>query len=131
MKLLKADGESKPAATFHESLVWAMVAVFVVGLGATMGLIALMKAYNIDDEMTKVFASVSLLLMALLEIVFVWLLFSGGRRRRHRVESAMIDGRATNELDAPHAATLPATTPSITEEPTRTFDPAYSERNAK
>src|SRR6266446_3006317 len=38
-----ADADRKPAELFPDSLVWAIVSVFVVGLGGTIGLMAVMK----------------------------------------------------------------------------------------
>jgi hypothetical protein len=75
----------------------------------------------------------SFLLLFMVEGVFTWLIL----RRRGGAKETSDGGRTleqtTKELDAkPQGArALPEPVPSVTEHPTRTFEPVYHERKAE
>src|SRR5215208_4173968 len=78
----KDDSISKSSEVRSETLVWAMVAVFVFGLGAIMGLLAVMKSvFALPDNIGLVifFTLISFLIMVAAEGVFIWMLL--GRKR--------------------------------------------------
>ena len=112
-----------------ESLVWAMVTVFVVGLGATIGLMAVMKdALGSHPELIIAFSAVSFLTMISIESVFVWLMLRGGGGSRRGAEAARSAGRPTNEIRSAPEPMLLDPVPSVVEHTTRAFEPSYVER---
>src|SRR5882672_6571378 len=72
-----ADAEHKPAELFPDSLVWAIVSVFVVGLGGTIGLMAVMKdARTFNPGLIIGLSLLSFVAMLAVEAVLVYLLLS-------------------------------------------------------
>lgn len=69
-------GVTKPAELFPDSLVWAIVSVFVVGLGCIIGLMAVMKDYGFNQLLIIAFTLLIFLLILAVEGVFISLLFS-------------------------------------------------------
>ena len=122
---------SKPSELFPDSLIWAMVTVFIVGLGCTIGMMAVMKDYNFDKGMIIAFTSMLLLLTLAIEGVFIWMLKGHRRTTEEMSDTAHLKQQATKELDAPHARALPEPVPSITEHTTRAFEPIHRERKSK
>lgn len=124
------DGQSK---TLPESLIWAMVSVFVVGMGTTIGLMAMLKQLlDLNQGIILAFGLLGFALMIAVESVFIYLLLgrrrTGARGAGDREESR---GQTTRELDAAQARALPEPVPSVTEQTTRAFEPAYTERKSK
>jgi type III secretory pathway component EscV len=77
------------------------------------------------------FATLSFLIMLLIEGVLIWRL---SRRKRGAEETggaALSKEQTTRELDAARARVLPEAMPSVTEHTTRTLEPIYSERKSK
>ncbi|HSE34353.1 MAG TPA: hypothetical protein VLA93_22460 [Pyrinomonadaceae bacterium] len=113
-----------------DSLIWAIVGVFVFGIGVLIGLLAVMKeALGFDAGLLIFFSLLTFGLITAIEAVFVWLLFSRNRaaiRAREIAEKHSI----TKELDAAPARVLaePVPMPSVTEQTTRSFEPIYEER---
>jgi len=128
----KGDALDKASELRPETLVSAMMMVFVFGLGAIIGLMAVMRTLP-DFDFGRIMAVtlLSFLIMIGLEAVFVWLLL----RRRGGVKAAdnstLSKEPTTKELDAAQARALPEPLPSVTEHTTRTLDPVYSERKSK
>jgi hypothetical protein len=115
-----------------ESLIQAMAAVFVCGLGAIAVLIGVMKAVlNLNGGLIVGFALLSFLIMFLLEGVFMRLLLHSQRGGEARGGAALSKGQVTRELDAAQARVLPEPVPSVTEHTTRAFEPTYSDRASK
>ncbi len=128
----KADVAARQSETLPESLIWAIVAVFVVGMGTIIGLMAMLKQLlGLDQGIVIAFGLLGFGLMIAVECVFIYLLLSRGRADAKEAGGGeRPDARATKELDAARAA-LPEPVPSVTEQTTRTFEPAYSERKPK
>ena len=131
----KADVAARQSETLPESLIWAIVSVFVVGMGTTIGLMAMLKQLlDLGQGIVIAFGLLGFGLMIAVESVFIYLLLS---RRRAGAKEVGGDerpsARATKELDAAREAraALPEPVPSVTEQTTRTFEPAYSERKPK
>ena len=128
----KGEGVAKPAELFPDSLVWAIVSVFIVGLGCMIGLMAVMKDYGFNQGMTIGFTLLIFLLMLAVESVFISLLMSRKRGAREGTKTGRLNGRlkeqATKELGAVPAQALPEPAASVTEHTTRAFEPIYSER---
>ncbi|MGI9167768.1 MAG: hypothetical protein ACR2G5_15540 [Pyrinomonadaceae bacterium] len=127
----RVKSASKPSELFPESLIWAMVTVFIVGLGCIIGLMAVMKNYNFDKGLIIAFTSILLLLTLAIEGVFIWMLWGRRSNTEEVVDTARLKQQATKELDAPQARELPEPVPSVTEHTTRAFEPIYSERKSK
>lgn len=130
----KADAAAGQSETLPESLIWAIVAVFVVGMGTIIGLMAMLKELlDLGQGIVIAFGILGFALMIAVESVFIYLLLS---RRRAGAKEAVADerpsARATKELDAAREPrTLPEPLPSVTEQTTRAFEPAYGERKPK
>ena len=129
----KGDSLIKTTELRAESLIIsAMVGLFVLGLLAIAVLMGVMKAVlDLNNGQILAFATLSFLIMLLIEGVLVWRL---SRRRRGAEETggrALTKELTTKELDAARARVLPEAMPSVTEQTTRTLEPIYSERNSK
>jgi hypothetical protein len=126
----KAGTTSKSPDARPESLLGAMVCVFVFGLGAIAILLGMMKAVlHFGDGVILAFALLSFLLMISLEGVFTGLLLRRKRSAGHAGETAALKSQSTRELDAAHARVLPEPLSSVTEHTTRAFDPILRERS--
>ena len=129
-KLNGAQGGESSGLT-PDGLVWAMVTVFVVGLGGIIGLMAVMKeAVHFSNEVILAVAGMFLLLIFAIELVFVGLLLKRTRAAKLATEAAASKSAETKELGAAQPAALPEHMPSVTEHTTRAFEPSYVERGA-
>ncbi len=129
----KSVGIAKVAKAQPESLVWAVVAIFVVGLGSIMGLMGILKVqFNAGLGIVTIFSLIILLLMLVVEGVFISLLF-GSKSESSDGKSAMelLRKQTTRELEAaqPHALSEPVA--SVTEHTTRAFEPIYVQKKAE
>jgi hypothetical protein len=111
-----------------EYLVWAIVTVAVVGLGANIGLMALMKeSLHLESGQILGISLFCLLPFLAAEAAFLWLLLRSQRSPRHQSNPPRTV--ATNELDSAQPRVLSALPPSVTEHTTHTLEPARSDRN--
>jgi len=129
----KSVGIAKVAKAQPESLVWAVVAIFVVGLGSIMGLMGILKVqFNAGLGIVTIFSLIILLLMLVVEGVFISLLF-GSKSDSNDGKSAteLLRKQTTRELEAaqPHALSEPVA--SVTEHTTRAFEPIYVQKKAE
>jgi hypothetical protein len=128
----KSDGIIKSPEVRPETLVGAMVFVFVFGLGAITVLMGVMKAVlHLEVGLILAFALLSFLIMLSLEGVFIRLLLRRKRGAAEAGDTVLLKGQARRELDAAQTRVLPEPMPSVTEHTTRTFDPIYPERTSK
>jgi len=122
----------KPAELFPDSLVWAIVSVFVVGIGSVIGLIAVMKNYGLNDGLVLGFAALILVMMLAIEAVFIGLLLSRKSGHKKIKDAERLDGRrkqqATKELEGAKPQALPEPLKSVTEHTTRAFEPIHRQR---
>jgi divalent metal cation (Fe/Co/Zn/Cd) transporter len=129
---LKDESTAKATEQFPESLIWAIVTVFIVGLGVTIGLMAVMKdLFNFSQGLIIAFSFLSFFLTFAVEGVLIWLLLQRKREAKEAGDNASIKDQTTKELDAAQARALPEPLPSVTEQTTRSFEPIYSERKSK
>jgi len=127
----KGDGVTKVAQATPD-LVWAIVAVFVVGLGSIMGLMAIMKEqFNANLGIVLVFTFIIFLLMIVVEGVFISLLFGSRSASKVTSEKERLNEHATRELDAAQPRVLPEPVSSVTDQTTRAFEPAYRQKRAE
>ena len=134
-KLNGAQGDSaaKSSEWFPDSLIWAIVSVFVVGLGCIIGLMSVMKKeLGFDNSIIIILTLLSFLLFFMIEGVFVWMLLRRRREAKETSDAERVKEQTTKELDArPQARSLPEPVPSVTEGTTRPFEPVYTERKAE
>jgi len=129
---VRDDNIVKSPEVKPELLVSAMVAVFVLGLGAITLLMGVMKAVlRLNDGVILAFILLSFLIMLSIEGVLIRLLFSRKRSTDEAGNTVFLNGQTTKELDAARARALPEPVASVTEHTTRAFEPAYNERTSK
>jgi len=98
-----------------DSLLFFIVAIAVVGLGGTIGLIALLKeSLQLDNNLILTIASIAFAPFVVIEAVFLWLLIRSQRTAQLRETRRAIK---TNELNAEDRL-LAAPSASITEHTT-------------
>jgi hypothetical protein len=107
-----------------------MVAVFVVGLGCAIGLMAVMKDYNFEKGQILGFTGMVLLLTLALEGVFIGMLWGRRNKAAEVVDIAQLKQHETKALNTPCARELSEPVPSITEHTTRAFEPLHRERKS-
>lgn len=128
----KKSGSTKDSE-LPESLVWAIVAVSVGGLGVLIGLMAVMKnELHLSNGMIFIVSLLSFALLLAAESVFIWLLFNSARRAKLSEQNApdltQLRKTTTKELAEPRERFLTEPALSVTEHTTRTLDPVQRER---
>ena len=128
----RGEGTAKSAEVPPATLVGAIVTVFIFGLGAIIGLLAVMKnVFEFSPGLIIAFTLLSFALMIAVEVVFVWMLLRRTGVAKKAGDAGPSKKRATSELDAARARALPEPVPSVTEHTTRTFEPLYVERKTE
>ena len=128
----RGDNASQSSDLKPETLIQAMLAAFVCGLGAIIGLIAVMKSVlELNQGQILAFTLLSFLIMIVLEGVFIRLLLRGKRGTEKASDTVLLNEKTTKELAAAHERMLPEPVPSVTEHTTRAFDPIYRERKSE
>lgn len=123
------EGEHKPAELFPDSLIWAIVTVFIVGLGGTIALMAVMKdarAFGPGEIWGLSFFS--FVAMLAIEAVLIYLLLSRRSEGKHVNEKSKLEATTVRDLGAASDLALPEPSLSITDQTTRTLEPVYRER---
>jgi hypothetical protein len=129
VKLLddRAADSGQPAELSPDSLIWAMVSVFIAGLGVIIGLMAVMKeVLNFNEGLIISFTSLSFLMWFIIEGVLIWLMLRNRGGNRPAIDASLLE-----ELREARSRALPAPLPSVTEHTTRSMEPAYRERNTE
>jgi heme/copper-type cytochrome/quinol oxidase subunit 2 len=128
----KSESAAKSPELFSDSMVWAIVSVFIVGLGCIIGLMAMMKELlNFSEKLIVMFSLMSFLLMFVIEGVLIWTLLSRKRESRATGEAGQLGEQTTKELGPAQARAFTECMGSVTEHTTRSFEPVYSERKAE
>jgi heme A synthase len=113
---------------FPESLIWAIVSVFVVGLGGTIGLMAVMKdARAFEPGQILGLSFMSFVAMLAVEAVLIYKLLSRGREEKVS-EKSKLKATTLRDLEAASGFALPEPLVSVTENTTRTLEPIFRER---
>ena len=112
------------------SLVWAIVAITVGGIGVIIGLMAVMKeVVHFNDGLIAAFTMLSFLILLVADSVFIRLLLHSRGAAKTTTETQ--PQRPTlRELDAAQARELAAPAASVVEHTTRTLEPGHSETPA-
>jgi len=122
----KGDGITKSSEVKPETLVAAMAAVFIFGLGAIIALMmALKMVFPERDNMGLIifFTLLSFLIMLTVEGVFIRMLLGRKRSAKEVGDTEHLKGQTTKELAEAKARMLPEPALSVTEHTTRTLDP--------
>jgi len=133
-KLSGAKGDSliKSSEVKPELLVSAMVALFILGLGAIAVLIGVMKEVaGFDLPILLAVTMFSFVLMLVVESVLIGLLLKGKRDAQEAGDTERLKEQTIKELGGAQARVLPEPVPSVTEHTTRAFEPIYNERKSK
>lgn len=131
-KLSKEEGSTNPAEPIPDSLVWAMVVVFIAGLGATIGLMAVMKrVLDFEQGLILAISLLSFFLISTIEGVFIWLLFSRRRSTKDLDEISRFKEQQMKALGEPQMTNPPVPPLSVSDNTTQSFDPVYSEPKSK
>src|SRR5258706_15145843 len=98
-----------------ESLVWAIAAVTIVGMGAVIGLMAVMKeVLQFNDALITVFSLLFLATFIGVDVAFLRLLREKFGVKRTPILTPKIELR-TNDLDGPNVNVLAEAPASIAE----------------
>lgn len=125
------DRTNKPAELSLDSLVQAIAAVFIVGLGVIIGLMAVMKkVVGVNEGIILTVMALCFLIMIGIESVLIWMLLSGRRGAKEARDTVRLKENQTNELGEAQARALAEPVPSVTEQTTRAFEPIYGERKS-
>ena len=129
----KVDSLIKTTELRAEGLIIsAMVGLFVLGLLAIAVLMGVMKSVlDLQAGQTLGFATISFLIMLLIEGVLVWRLSHHRRGTEETRGNTLMKENTTKELDAAQARALPQGMASVTDHTTRTLEPIYNERKSE
>ena len=120
---------TKPKQAPQESLVWAIVAITIVGLGGIIGLMAVMKeVLHFNDGLILAFSLLFFLTFLGVDLAFLWLLMRSRRGAKYVEGFTQYKVPSTNDLAETRRPVLPERSPGVTEHTTRTMDPIRSER---
>jgi hypothetical protein len=117
----KGDNITKSSGVKPETLVGAIAAVFIFGLGAIIFLMMALKMVFPERENMGLiisFTLISFLIMLAVESVFIWMLLS---RKKEAKEAA-------KELSEAKARLLPEPAFSVTDHTTRTLETVDTDR---
>lgn len=125
----KVDDLTKPIELYPGSLIWAIVAVFIGGLGAIIGLIAVMKEVaGFDLSMVWAVTMISFIMMLGIEGVLIWMFFSGRKTAKQLISGNRLKEQTTKELVEGSMPLLAEPMASVTEQTTRAFEPVYNKQ---
>jgi hypothetical protein len=111
---------SKMAA---ENLVWAIVAMATLGIGAAIALIALLKHnLNLADGAIVMIAFAAASPFLLAELVFIWTLLRSMRTTTEASMPSRVKGTQTQELEGTPPRSLAEPMMSVVEQTTRTLE---------
>lgn len=108
-----------------DSLVWGIVGVTTVGLGAVIALMVIMKEIvHFNDGLINGFTALTFLSFLLVDALFAWLLLRSKKSLRESPDIIQLKETIRAELQAAQTAGLVEPALSVTEHTTRTLDPA-------
>ena len=115
-----------------DSLVWAVVSLLVAGVGVIIGLMAVMKnVVGFHEGIIIVVTALSFLALLTAEGVLLRMLLGGWKHAREAYDLVPPKEQKTRGLTEARPGELPEPVPSVTEQTTRTFEPAYSRRKSE
>ena len=125
----KQHGRARLSETSLESLVWAIASVTIVGLGAVIGLMAVLKeVLHFNDGLIIAFSLLGFLSFLGVDGVFIWVLLRV-RMGEKEADAMPKEKKITRrELDEANARVLAEPALSVTEHTTRTLESADRRR---
>jgi hypothetical protein len=130
----KGDGVSKSSEVKPETLVAAIAAVFIFGLGAIIFLTMALKMVFPEREnlgLIIFFTLLSFLIMLAVEGVFIWMLLGRKRGAKEVDNTEQRKKQTAKELGEAKALVLPEPAPSVTEHTTRSLDMVGSQHRTE
>ncbi len=125
----KGDEIAKPIELYPESLIWAIVAVFIGGLGVIIGLMAVMKeVVGFDLSLVWAVTMISFMMMLGIEGVLIFMFFSGKKTARQLISGSRLKEQKMKELEEGSIPLLPEPVHSVTEHTTRAFEPVFNKQ---
>lgn len=125
---LQSSRTDHPNQLRFETLIFAILALFVFGIAATTLLISAMKNLGFNEGLINAFVVLIFSMMLAMEGAFFWLLFS--RLKESRKSTEQQKSQITNELNPAQARSLsePA---SVIEYTTHKLEPVLRQPNIK
>lgn len=122
--------EAKPPGKTIDSVIWVIVGTTITILGMCLGALVLTKDRGIDFALGTVFVILSFVAFVLVKGVLIWRLLNLTRgandsRGLAQVKDSDAEEQAAERTRALREPLEPA--PSVTEQTTRAFEPAYRE----
>ena len=129
----KGDSVTESSELKPETLVFAMVALFVFGLAAIIFLMIATKFVfgHENPALTIAFTLLSFLIMLVVEGVFIWMLLRRKSSAKEVGNTKPFEEQAVKELDDAKARLLPEPGLSVTEHTTRTLEPVASQHKTE
>ena len=114
-----------------ESTMWAIVSIFIGGMGVIIGLLAVMKnVLHFDIGLLIFFSMLTFLMLIVIESVFIWK-FLGRKGFAKHVEPRELPANTTAELGGVQPKTLAEPLHSVTDQTTRSFEPVLTKRTSE
>jgi uncharacterized paraquat-inducible protein A len=127
-----AEPESESLIWAKVSLVWAIVTVFITGLGATIGLMAVMKTVlDFNPGLITAITLLCFLLIFVIEGGFIWLLLNRKRSVKEFADISRLKGQVRKELGEQQMQGHLDPQSSVSEPTTHTLEPIYNEPKSK
>ena len=115
----------------QESIAWAIAAVTIVGLGGTIGVMAVMKeVLHFNDGLIVAFSLLFILSFLAADSIFFWLLWRSKQGATELARPSSQIELITKDLDKDQERALPEPAISITEHSTRNLE-AVDSRNKR
>jgi hypothetical protein len=112
-----------------DSLVWGIVSVTTVGLGAIIALMVIMKeVLHFPDGLINAFIGVTFLSFLLVDALFALLLLRSARSHKESVNDIQLKGAIRAELSSAQTSGLSESVSSVTDHTTRTLEPVEIRR---
>lgn len=127
----KDRSPNKRSEASQESLVWALASVTIVGIGAVIGLMAVMKeVVHFNNDLILGFTLLTFLAFLGVDSVITWLLLRPrrGARAYFRAQQKEL---TTNELEESKAHVLSEPSFSVADHTTHTLEPADRKRQTE
>jgi hypothetical protein len=126
LRALTSTHEANPPEKTIDSIIWVIVGTTSTILGMCLGALVLMKEREIDFALGTVFVVLSFAAFLLVEGVLIWRLIQLNKGRKETRDFTRARGTDPEELAAvPTNALQEPVIPSVTEQTTRSFEPAF------
>ena len=124
----KESNVAKRREASPDSLVWGIVGVTAVGLGAVITLMMMKEVVHSNEGLINGFAAMTFLAFLLIDALFAWLLLRSKKSARDDVDIIQLKETIRAELQAAQTSGLVEPTSSVTDHTTRTLEPVESRR---